>query len=190
MTVLVVYASRHGATEGIADRIASRIRASGASVDVRHVDETQTLEDYDAVVFGAPVYDGSWPPEADRFVAAHGDSLAARPLWLFSVGAFADTKRLIGSVMLKEPKRIAEIRAATHPIEYRVFQGVVHRHQWPFWSRLFFHAFGGRFGDHRDWPVIDAWAQHIALAHAAMHVSAVTHDYETEVRLPPPTKVN
>ena len=32
------------------------------------------------------------------------------------------------------------------------------------WSRLVFHAFGGRFGDHRDWPVIDAWADQIALA--------------------------
>lgn len=26
--------------------------------------------------------------------------------------------------------------------------------------------------------------------HAAMHISAVAHDYETEVRLPPPTKAN
>jgi hypothetical protein len=23
---------------------------------------------------------------------------------------------------------------------------------------------GGRFGDHRDWPVIEAWADQIALA--------------------------
>ena len=29
---------------------------------------------------------------------------------------------------------------------------------------LFFHAFGGRFGDHRDWPTIDAWADQIAVA--------------------------
>jgi hypothetical protein len=37
------------------------------------------------------------------------------------------------------------------------------QNRWPFWSRVFFHAFGGRFGDHRDWPVIDAWAEQIAL---------------------------
>jgi hypothetical protein len=29
---------------------------------------------------------------------------------------------------------------------------------------VFFHAFGGRFGDHRDWPTIDAWADRIAVA--------------------------
>jgi hypothetical protein len=27
---------------------------------------------------------------------------------------------------------------------------------------LFFHALGGRLGDNRNWPEIDAWAEHIA----------------------------
>lgn len=115
-------------------------------------------------MLGAPVYDQSWPPEADRFVDEHRDALDARPLWLFSVGAFGDTKRLIGRMTHKEPRRIAGIRAAVRPREYRAFQGVIRRHQWPFWSRMLFHAFGGRFGDHRKWPVIDAWADHIARA--------------------------
>lgn len=114
-------------------------------------------------MFGAPVYDQSWRPEADRFVERHRDPLAARPLWLFSVGALGDTRRLIGPVRLKEPKRIAAVRSAMSPREYRVFQGVIHQHQWPFWSRVLFHAFGGRLGDHRDWPAIEAWADRIAL---------------------------
>ena len=164
MTVLVVYASRHGATEGIGARIAARLVESGAAVDLRRVDEVQMIDAYDAVVFGAPVYDQSWPPEADRFVATHRDALAARPLWLFSVGSFGDTRRLIGPLTRKEPRRIAEIRDAIRPREYRVFQGVIGKNQWPFWSRVFFRAFGGRFGDHRDWPAIDAWAEQIALA--------------------------
>ena len=161
MTVLVVYASRHGATEGIAARIAARLADSGGPVVLCHVDEVETLDAYDAVVLGAPVYDQSWPPEADRFVARHRDALAARPLWLFSVGSFGDTKPLIGPLTHKEPRRIKELRAAIRPRDYRVFQGVIRKHQWPFWSRVFFHAFGGRFGDHRDWPVIDAWAEQI-----------------------------
>jgi hypothetical protein len=70
---------------------------------------------------------------------------------------------MIGPLTHKEPKHIAEIRSSLHPREYRVFQGVVRKHQWPFWSRMFFHAFGGRFGDHREWPVIEAWADQIAL---------------------------
>ena len=39
---------------------------------------------------------------------------------------------------------------------------MISKHQWPFWSRILFHAFGGRFGDHRDWPVIEVWADQIA----------------------------
>ena len=164
MTVLVAYASRHGATEGIATRIAERIAADGTAVGLRHVDAVDSLDAYDVVVFGAPVYDQSWPPEADRFVDRHRDILAARPVWLFSVGSFGDTKRLIGALTRKEPKRIAEVRSAIQPRDYRVFQGVIGKHQWPLWSRLLFHAFGGRFGDHRDWPVIEAWADQIALS--------------------------
>jgi menaquinone-dependent protoporphyrinogen oxidase len=163
MAVLVVYASRHGATEGIAARIASRLAASGAPVDLRRVDQVEALGQYGAVVFGAPVYDQAWPPEADGFVARHRDALAARPLWLFSVGSFGDTKRVIGPLTRKEPKNISQTLATLHPREYRVFQGVIQKNQWPFWPRMFFHAFGRRFGDHREWPVIDAWADHVAL---------------------------
>ena len=86
------------------------------------------------VVFGAPGYDQSWPPEADRFIDQH--LLAARPLRLFSVGAFGDTKRLLGELTHKEPKRITEVRSAVQPREYRVFQGVIHKHQWPFCLRV------------------------------------------------------
>jgi hypothetical protein len=61
---------------------------------------------------------------------------AARPLWLFGVGAFGDTKRLIGRLTDKEPERITEVRAAVLPREYRVFQGVIRKDQWPCWSRV------------------------------------------------------
>ena len=43
MPFLVVYASRHGATEAIAARIATRLVDSGASVELRRVDEIETL---------------------------------------------------------------------------------------------------------------------------------------------------
>lgn len=164
VAVLVAYASRHGASEGIAARIAERIADAGNIVDLRPVDTVESLDAYEAVVFGAPVYDQSWPPEADRFVDQHSNALAGRPLWLFSVGSFGDTSRLIGPLTHKEPRRINQVCYAVQPREYRVFRGVIRKHQWPFWSRLLFHAFGGRFGDHRDWPVIEAWADQIALA--------------------------
>ena len=171
MTVLVAYASRHGATEGIAARIAERL----GDAELARVDHARTPAAYDAVVLGAPVYDQSWPPEADAFVDANRDALAGRALWLFSVGSFGDTKRLIGPLTRREPRNIGRLRADLRPRDYRVFRGVVEKHQWPFWSRLLFHAFGGRFGDHREWPLIDAWADGIARAVAAAPAARDQH---------------
>lgn len=90
------------------------------------------------------------------------DALARRPVWLFNVGTFGDRRRIIGPLMPREPRGIEELREAIRPGDYRVFAGVIQRHQWPFFSRLFFRALGGHFGDNRDWPEIDAWAEKIA----------------------------
>jgi menaquinone-dependent protoporphyrinogen oxidase len=177
MNVLVVYASRNGATTGIAERLASRISAPGIVTTVRRVDTVESVDGFDAVVLGAPVYDQTWPPEAERFVAAHAEQLAAHPLWLFSVGSFGDEGRLIGMLARKEPRDIEATLAKLRPRAYRVFRGVIQKHQWPFWSRLLFHLFGGRFGDHRDWPAIEAWGAEIGAAlagePAALDSSAV-----------------
>ena len=172
MTTLVAYASRHGTTAEIATRIARNLADAGAAVELRHVDQVESLDGYETVVFGAPVYDQCWPPEANRFAAQYRETLSERPLWLFSVGSFGDTKPVIGPLTHKEPREIAEIRADLRPREYRVFQGVIQKNQWPFWSRLFFRALGGHFGDHRDWPAIDAWAEQIASALADLPAPA------------------
>lgn len=172
--ILVVYATRHGSTEGVARRISARLRERGASVDVRRVDDVDHIAAYDAVVVGSPVYNQRWLPEADRFVQEHASSLTGRQVWMFSVGSFSDTKRLIGGLMRREPSNIAELSALVKPRDYRVFAGRIERDQWPLPSRLFYRMFGGRMGDNRDWDLIDNWASgigreleaQIALAHS------------------------
>jgi menaquinone-dependent protoporphyrinogen oxidase len=160
--VLVAYASAHGSTKGVAERIAARLGLAGARVDVRPLDEVDDLEAYDTVILGSSVYGQRWIPTATQFWRRNADVLAARSVWLFSVGSFGDTHRGIGQLMKKEPRDIGEIQAAIHPRGYRVFAGAIERHQWPLVSRMFFHAFGGRFADNRDWAQIEAWADSIA----------------------------
>ncbi len=53
MPVLVVYASKHGATRGIAGRIAASLRTAGCEADVRWVKEAGDLAAYDAFVIGS-----------------------------------------------------------------------------------------------------------------------------------------
>jgi menaquinone-dependent protoporphyrinogen oxidase len=172
--VLVVYASRHGATRGVAERICVRLHDTGLTVDLRGVEDARELAPGAAIVLGSPVYEGRWPPEADAFVHGHLHALAERPLWLFSVGSFGDRRRGIGRMMTREPRGIDELRAALQPRDYRVFAGVIRREQWPLMSRMLYHAFGGRLGDNRDWADIDAWADGIAGAlTAATEMEAV-----------------
>ena len=174
--VLVAYATIHGSTAGVADRIGATLHRRGLHVDVRAVDEVRDVAGYDAVVFGSPVYDQRWLAPAEQFARANAAALARRPLWLFSVGTFGDRKAVIGPIVKREPRDIDEFRRTLRPQDYRVFAGVIHRQQWPRFSRLFFHAFGGRFGDNRDWPAIEAWAIEIgeSLDHEPLRSAAAT----------------
>jgi menaquinone-dependent protoporphyrinogen oxidase len=159
--VLVVFASRHGATRGVAERIAARLHEGGLAVTLRQVEDAAEIPPGCAVVLGSPVYDQGWPPEFVDFVERHMQPLAGRRTWLFSVGTFGDRRRVIGPLMRREPRNIGQIREDMRPDEYRVFAGVIRRGQWPLPSRMLFHLFGGRLGDNRDWAAIDEWAETI-----------------------------
>jgi menaquinone-dependent protoporphyrinogen oxidase len=160
--VLVAYASRHGSTKGIAERIGATLVEGGSRVDVRSCEDIHNVTKYDAVVFGSPVYDQVWIAEAFTFLRRNMTSLADRRTWLFSVGTFGDRHPLIGGLMAKEPKGVEEIIKAIGAREYRVFAGVSEAGRFSFIGRSMYRAFGGRWGDNRDWPEIDAWAHRIS----------------------------
>ena len=161
--VLVTFASRHGSTAGVAERIAALLERPDRHIDLRHVDAVgDRIGDYDAVVLGSPVYDGAWPPEASEFVDRNQHALALRPLWLFSVGSFGDRHRLIGRMIRREPRGIGDLLRRLQPRDYRVFAGVIGPDRWPLYGRLLLRAFGGHTGDNRDWEQIEAWAGAIA----------------------------
>jgi len=142
----------------VAERIAATIGRGGHRVELQVCGDGLDVSAYDAVVFGSAVFNQRWLPEGDEFVQRNIDALASRPVWLFSVGTFGDRKRLIGPLVKREPTGIREVQRSIRPRDYRVFAGVIDRHQWPFLSRLFYHALGGRLGDNRDWREIDEWA--------------------------------
>lgn len=162
--VLVVYASREGATRDVAERIAERIAEQGRYVELRTAAEVDQFAAYDAVVLGSAIYDRSWLPEAEALVRRNLGSLAGRPVWFFSVGSFPDTHRVMGRLMKRSPRGIGAVVDAVRPRGYRVFGGVIRHGQWPWFSRLLLRALGGHLGDNRDWDAIDAWACEIGRA--------------------------
>lgn len=169
MTVLVAYATDHGSTRGIASRIADRLRQVGADARACAVTDVPAVSGYEAVVLGSAVHGGKWLPEARQFADRNAGPLRERPVWLFSVSTLGDEESMFPPrvanrlrALRKETPEMTQLRQLLHPREHRNFAGAVARSHWPATGRAFFLAAGGRYGDHRNWPAIDAWADLIA----------------------------
>ena len=86
MNVLVAYATRHGATAGIAERIAAGLRDAEQAAAAHPVKDVGDLAAYDAFVVGSAAYMFRWLKEATKFAKRHRAILARHPVWLFSSG--------------------------------------------------------------------------------------------------------
>ena len=128
MSILVVYASKHGATEEIAERIAESLKAEGQDADARPVQEAGDLSRYEGFVVGSAAYVGRWLKDAVAFVKSNKDLLAQKPVWLFSSGPLGTEATDAKGADLRtaaEPKELPEFEEAIHPREHRVFFGVL-----------------------------------------------------------------
>ena len=171
MRVLVACASRYGATQEIAERIAATLRQHGLEVTTKPVQDARDPASYDAFVVGSAAYYFHWLRRARTFVRRNHAVLAQKPVWLFSSGPLGeDTKDAQGRDKreVTVPKEIAEFNAMIHPRGHRVFFGALDP------PRLgLTHGFIFRMirkydstvlpeGDFRDWSDIEHWAHSIA----------------------------
>ncbi|PWI13229.1 flavodoxin [Streptomyces sp. Act143] len=162
MDVLVGYATAHGSTRGVAERIAATIGRAGLKAEARALETVDDADAYPAFVLGSAVHDQTWLEPAKTFVRDNLDILGSRPVWLFSVGM---PGALRGPWKRLAPKEIPVIlRALPAELRYRsheLFSGVISSAQLSRSGRVLFHLLGGRFGDYRDWGAIDAWTSGI-----------------------------
>ncbi|MFC4784060.1 flavodoxin domain-containing protein [Nocardioides sp. MAHUQ-72] len=167
MRVLVAYATKHGATEGIAERIGESLGRSGLDVDVREVREAEPAG-YDAYVVGSAAYAGHWRKEARKFVKSHHDELDTHPVWLFSSGPLGTETEDGQGHDLREaatPKDVAGLVESLHARGHRVFFGALDPEALTGPEGLMTKLPAGKkllpTGDFRDWADIDGWAQDI-----------------------------
>jgi menaquinone-dependent protoporphyrinogen oxidase len=173
MLVLVAYASKHGATKGIAERIGERLEAAGAQVEVRSVTDGIDVAKYDAIVLGSALYMFQWMGEARAFAARASEAVAGKPVWLFSSGPIGEDKvDKDGRDVLEVagPKELDKLRLVLGARDHKVFWGAWDSSYKPsgFMERLTMALPAAKSGlpsgDKREWPVIEAWADEIAQA--------------------------
>ena len=183
MKILVAYASRHGATKGIAERITQTLESRGHEVTLEPAEGASAVG-HDAFIIGSAAYAGRWLKEATAFFRNHHELLASHPVWLFSSGP-------IGTDLVDAKGR--DVVEAARPVEFAEFDKSIR----PRDERIFFGAFdpdakpiglmerfGAPFmrmpavreampaGDFRDWPQIEAWAEGIALELESVSIEA------------------
>jgi menaquinone-dependent protoporphyrinogen oxidase len=158
MAVLVAYASKHGSTRGIAERISEKLRQEGTQAEARLLDAVENPGSYDAFVIGSAVYYGSWLKEATEWVRRNQAVLAEHPVWLFSSGPLGtDIKDAE-----QQPKEMPEFREAIGPCDHRIFFGALDPSRLSFAERMMVKAVRALEGDFRDWDAIETWAAGIA----------------------------
>ena len=176
MRVLVAYATRHGATQGIAERIAETLRAEGLEADARAAGSVATLDGYDAFVIGSAAYLFHWLKDATNLVRRNRRLLRDKPVWLFSsgpVGGPVDAKGR-DQRAAAVPKDAIELAPALNARDHHVFFGAFDLDREPIGlaervARLMPASIQAEMptGDFRDWPEIEGWARQIATALAA-----------------------
>jgi len=156
--ILVAYASRHGTTEEIAQYIARVLSAASATVEVKHVDDVETVFGHDCVIVGSPIRLARWLPEATNFLRHHRLTLQTVPLALYTVclTAAEDDKESYEKV----EEYTAPLYEIVKPISSIAFGGVLNRVELSATEKLMLsvNLRNAAEGDFRNWASIESWA--------------------------------
>ncbi|MDD3248495.1 MAG: flavodoxin domain-containing protein [Methanosarcina sp.] len=164
--VLVAYASKYGSTQEVAEAVAAVLRESGLVVDLEPMREVKTLEEYTAVVLGAPLYMLHWHKEARGFLSRHRETLTKRPVAIFALGPFNDEEKEWKEVRAQLNKELAKFPWLT-PIAIEIFGGKFDPKNLRFPDNLIAKLPASPLrnmpaSDARDWTAIRAWASNLA----------------------------
>ncbi len=161
-SILVAYATRYGSTQEVAEAVAETLRKGGLTVDIQPARQVRALEEYHAVVLGAPLYIGSLHKDAQRFLAQHRQALTQRPVAIFALGPLhAEEKEQPGS-RAQLDKEVAKFPWLT-PVDLKVFVGKYDPAKLHFPDNLIANLpasplYQAPASDERDWTAIRAWA--------------------------------
>ena len=160
--VLVTYATKHGTTAEIAEKIGQVLRQAGLRTDVLPTARVSDLPSYKAVVLGSAVYVGRWRKEAATFLKANEKLLAEQLVWLFSSGPTGEGNPVELTKGWRFPKALQPIADRIRPRDIAVFHGAMNMKKLNLIEKWMINNVKAPLGDFRDWDAITSWATAIA----------------------------
>lgn len=187
--VLVAYSTNSDSTGEVADAIASALNEIGHAAVVQSVGEVQTLDDYDAVVLGAPMIFG-WHSAMRKFLRRHQAVLVEKKTAFFacamrltqapretlpSIPLYLDANLVSapanpGSLNIKERfttighylSPMLKAAPQVKPLNVGFFYGKLEMYRLKWWQAAFIMAVvQAAPGDYRNWDAIKAWGRSI-----------------------------
>jgi menaquinone-dependent protoporphyrinogen oxidase len=185
--ILIAYATKHGSTHEVAEEVAARLAAAGAEAHTLPANRVQSLDEYRAVVLGAPMIFG-WHKDALRFIERHRSELGSMTTVYFVMAAsLTETgeDRIDGVPIVKDPwltkrpkdpARLGFRERYARPSEYlkkpfgkapevrpssvAFFAGSLDLTKMNIFEKLFVTlVIGATPGDSRNWDAIRDWAK-------------------------------
>ena len=171
MNILIVFATREGQTQKIAEFIAEIVRHSGhqaTTLACGSMTKDFNPEVYDAVIIGAPIHMGKYPGYLEKFVTTHLDWINRIPSALFTVCMAIESKNEKDrSIATAYGQKFSQI---THwqPKLLETFAGAVKYTQYGFITRIIMRSIAKKEGrdtdtsqdfEYTDWNKVTEFAE-------------------------------
>lgn len=161
--VLVAYESQYGSTAEVANVIGRTLGNAGRHVEVRHVDDVDSVAPYDLVIIGGAIQYDHWMPGASDFVRTHRRQLLATPVaFFFTCLALSEPGESATRSADGYEQKIRAIAPEIDPLGVGRFAGMLDDARMTPVTRIFARILltlrGAGAGDHRDWSQIRTWA--------------------------------
>lgn len=163
--VLVAYGTRYGSTREVAETVAATLGAQGIDTDVRQAKEVRSLNGFDAVVVGTPLYMGALHKDVRALLDKNRAVLEQTPFALFALGPIKAGDGLDGS-REQLVTALAKLPVPT-PASTAVFVGAYDPARLGFKDRMITALpasplHGEIAQDDRDWQAVRDWSEDLA----------------------------
>ncbi len=165
MQLLVAYGTRYGSTREVAETVAATLTEQGIDTEVKQAREVRSLDGYDAVVLGTPLYMGALHKDVRALLERNKAAFEQTPFALFALGPIKADDGLDGS-RAQLIEALAKLPVPT-PASTAVFVGAYDPARLGFKDKMIAALPASPLRaeaahDDRDWDAIRDWTRDVS----------------------------